>query len=752
MRSTGGELPFSYLMMGVLSLIIISAVLAGLGSSYETSKSSLETNAERLRAMTEAHIDNSFRLVDTGLKIYDSTYNDQMEEGFAVVMAEYEHSGGDPSRMDLAALQAQIGGMDIYAINERCVIEYTTRQSDLGLDFRVIYPDFAAYLDGIRNTSGFYPDRVIQDWINGTLTKFSYMPTPDHRYIFELGLISEQFERERMELQYSDVVDEVRAFDPYLEEVLLFQKQKRLVYNTSYVPTPEESAMLDYILWENRTKQVVADGRAGRTVVWLPIDLRDPNYSADMSIFAKLTYNDDLLAHEQDRVGSLHALAAVLVILTGALLSITVSRRIARPIQQLVEDVDAVAGGDLDHAIRPATWYEFSTLAGKTGVMVDRLKEQIRQCEVSEQRFADLVQLLPQGVFETDRHGTVTFANPAARDAFGIGEDDLARGIPISSVIAPEDRGRLEQAFDSILGGGKTSGSEFRCLCADGTEFPALVYSAQRVEDGSVAGIRGGIVDISRLKQVEAEVRQLNVALEARVEERTRQLEEATGELRAFTYSVSHDLRAPLRAIDGYSAILAETAGPRLEDGDRHYLDEIRQTVRQMAGLIDGLLALSRLDRQEFNPERFSPTPLVMEVVSIVIDQDPSREITVTVGNLPPVCADRSMLRQVYANLVGNAVKFTRRVAEPRIEIGARNEGAEIAYYVRDNGVGFDMAQAGTLFRPFQRLHRADEYEGHGIGLATVERIIRRHGGRVWATSAPGAGSTFFFTLPGVVA
>jgi light-regulated signal transduction histidine kinase (bacteriophytochrome) len=308
----------------------------------------------------------------------------------------------------------------------------------------------------------------------------------------------------------------------------------------------------------------------------------------------------------------------------------------------------------------------------------------------------------------------------------------------------------VEQAFESILGGMKTPGSEFRCLRADGTGFPALVYSARRLEDGGVAGIRGGIVDISRLKQVEAEVRQLNAALEARVEERTRQLEEATGELRAFTYSVSHDLRAPLRAIDGYSAILAQTAGPRLEDRERHYLDEICQTVRQMAGLIDGLLALSRLDRQEFNCERFSPTPLVMEVVSVVIDQDPSREVTVTVGNLPPVCADRAMLRQVYANLVGNAVKFTRRAAEPRIEIGATTEGAEIAYYVRDNGVGFDMAQAGTLFRPFQRLHRADEYEGHGIGLATVERIIRRHGGRVWATSAPGAGSTFFFTLPGV--
>lgn len=748
MRSAGGELRFSYLMMGVLFLIIISAVLAGIWSSYETSMNSLGSNKERLRNMTEAHIDNSFRLIDTGLKIYDSTYNEEMQEAFVPVMAEYERAGGDPSRMDLAGLKSQIGGMDIYTIDERCVIDHTTKQSDVGLDFRVIYPDFTAYLDGIRNTSGFYPDRVIQDWINGTLTKFSYMPTPDHRYVIELGLVSERFERERMELQYSDVVDEVRAFDPYLEEVLLFQKQKRLVYNTSYVPTPEESAMLDYLLWENRTKQVVAGPGAGRTVVWLPIDLRDPTYSADMSIFAKLTYNDNLLADEQDRVGSLHGLAAVLVILTGAFLSITVSRKMARPIQQLVEDVDAVAGGDLDHAIRPATWYEFSTLAGKTAVMVDRLKEQIRQREASEQRFVDLVQLLPQGVFETDRDGTVTFANPAALEAFGLGEDDLARGVTIFSVITPVDRGRVEQAFHLILGGGKTSGSEFLCLRADGTGFPALVYSAQRLEDGGVAGIRGGIVEISRLKQVEAEVRQLNAALEARVEERTRQLEEAVGELRAFTYSVSHDLRSPLRAIDGYSAMLVETVGPGLEERGRHYLDEIRRTVRQMSGLIDGLLLLSRLDRQELVREEIAVAPLVMEVISVALEQDPGQRVQVTVGDLPPCSADRAMLRQVFANLVDNALKFSRYADEPRAEVGATTNGGETAYFVRDNGVGFDMSQVDAIFRPFQRLHRADRFEGSGIGLATVARIVGRHGGRVWAESAPGEGSTFYFTLP----
>ncbi len=740
MPSINRKLPFSYLMMGILFVIIATVVLAGIWTNYETSRSHLETDADGLRAMTESHINTSFRMIDASLKLYDNTYNEEMKDAFVFVMAEYDRTGGDPALMELEGLKNRIGGMDIYVINDRSVIDYTTKPTDLGLDFTVIYPDFAVYLDSIRNTSGFYPDRVVQEWVNGTLTKYAYMPTPDHRYIIELGLISDRFSNERMNLDYSDVVDEVRAFNPYLDEALLFQKQKRLVYNKSYVPTPEESAMLDYLLWENRTTQVARDPVTERTVVWLPVDMRDPDYAADMSIFAKLTYNDALLADEQGRLASLHVFAAMLVLIMGGFIAVMVSRRVSRPIEQIVADVDAVAGGDLDHAIRPIGGFELSRLAERTGIMVDQLKDQIRQREASEQRFSDLVQLLPQAVFETDLEGTLTFANPAALEAIGLGPDDLGPEVDVFSVIAPEDRARATAAFGAILAGGETEGSEYTGLRSDGSTFSMLIYTAARYEDGAVAGVRGSFVDVSRLKQVEEEVRRMNAELEERVAQRTHELE-------AFTYSVSHDLRAPLRAIDGYSSILSESAAPRLEARDQHYLAEVRATVRQMNALVDGLLALSRLDRQELVRERFSPAPLVMEVVGVVLEQDPERTVTVTIGDLPPCCADRSMLRQVYANLIDNAVKFTRDVEDPRIEVGAVTAGTETEYYVRDNGVGFDTAEAERIFEPFQRLHRADRYEGFGIGLATVDRIVRRHGGRLRAESAPGMGSTFYFRV-----
>ena len=319
--------------MGVFAVVIVTVVLAGIWTNYETSRSNLETNANRLRGISEDHINEHLRLIHTGLKIYDGRFNEEMEDAFAVVMAEYNRAGGDPSQMGLPGLKARIGGMDVSVINDSDIVEYTTKPADLGLNIPIASPDFVVYLRGIRNTSGFYPDRVIHDPVTGNLAKSGYMPTADHRYIIELGLSDVPVSEGWMELQFNDVVEDVRAFNPYLDGVLLFQASKRLINDASYVPTTDESAMLDYLLGKNRTTQVVRNPVSKRTVVWEVVDMRDPDYIADMSVIANLTYNDGLLADEQTALASVHALAALLVLLTGGLLAITVSRRVSRPIE-----------------------------------------------------------------------------------------------------------------------------------------------------------------------------------------------------------------------------------------------------------------------------------------------------------------------------------------------------------------------------------------------------------------------------------
>jgi signal transduction histidine kinase len=241
----------------------------------------------------------------------------------------------------------------------------------------------------------------------------------------------------------------------------------------------------------------------------------------------------------------------------------------------------------------------------------------------------------------------------------------------------------------------------------------------------------------------EGRMRALTVELRQSVE----RLSEANAELDAFSYSVSHDLRAPLRAIDGFSRIVADEHAAILPDEGRRYLGLIRSSVAEMAALIDGLLAFARLSQQELARRAVNLEELAAQVVAELTADVGGRSVEVSVGQLPPADADPVLVRQVFANLIGNAIKYSRNVTASQIAVGSEAGSDPPVYFVRDNGVGFDMRHARKLFGVFQRLHRVEEFEGTGIGLALVARIVARHGGRIWAEATPGAGATFFFTL-----
>jgi light-regulated signal transduction histidine kinase (bacteriophytochrome) len=295
---------------------------------------------------------------------------------------------------------------------------------------------------------------------------------------------------------------------------------------------------------------------------------------------------------------------------------------------------------------------------------------------------------------------------------------------------------------------GFVRGQEYRVTSRNGGNI-AVEMSVSLIKDakGRPIGFAGINRDVTERKRAEEEIRRLNAELEQRVIERTAQLEAANKELEAFSYSVSHDHRAPRRAVDGFSRILLEEYESQLVPAARRYLQLVRGNVQQMGQLIDDLLTFSRLSRQPLRKQTVAPADLVRRVLADLHTEQAGRRVEIVIGELPPCQADPALLRQVLVNLLANALKFTRRQELARIEIGWQNSDGKCVYFVRDNGVGFDIQYAHKLFGVFQRLHRAEEYEGTGVGLAIVQRILHHHGGRAWAEAAVDRGATFYFTL-----
>lgn len=243
------------------------------------------------------------------------------------------------------------------------------------------------------------------------------------------------------------------------------------------------------------------------------------------------------------------------------------------------------------------------------------------------------------------------------------------------------------------------------------------------------------------------EVRKANADLEHRVTERTRQLEAANRELEAFAYAVSHDLRAPLRSMSGFSQILQETAPAGLDEKSRHYLQRIQDASLRMSGLIEDLLNLSRIGRSELTARPISLSQIAGEAAASMRERYPAREVHLEIAPGMDVNADPRLLRIALENLLGNAWKYTARTSQAQVNVGTQASEHGPVYFVRDNGIGFDMKYADKLFVPFQRLHPETEFPGSGIGLVTIQRIIARHGGRIWADAKPDEGATFYFTL-----
>jgi PAS domain S-box-containing protein len=365
---------------------------------------------------------------------------------------------------------------------------------------------------------------------------------------------------------------------------------------------------------------------------------------------------------------------------------------------------------------------------------------------LSEARYRALVENISDVIISFDPKGNVSYVSPAIQNLCGLAPGKIT-GHKLTEFAHPSDQAGLARAFSSALAGG-CDWHEFRLLDKDGRIRHVRITGRPLMEAEQAAGLTCVMSDITERKQAEDALRKLNEELERRVAERTAGLESANKELESFAYSVSHDLRAPLRAMEGFSRILLEDYKDTLDANAQRYLGLVCDGAVHMGHLIDGLLAFSRMSRQEMGAASIDMNALAVDVFAALQATEGQLNVRFVLGKLPPAHGDATMIRQVLINLLGNAIKYTQRQPEPVIEMTGERCGNESAYRIKDNGAGFDMKYASKLFGVFQRLHSAEEFEGTGIGLAIVKRIVERHGGHVSAEGKLGEGAIFRFTLP----
>ena len=370
-----------------------------------------------------------------------------------------------------------------------------------------------------------------------------------------------------------------------------------------------------------------------------------------------------------------------------------------------------------------------------------------KRAEEKSMRLATAVEQSGDSIVITDTDGNISYVNPAFEQTTGYTSAEVLGKNPRFLKGGKASREYYQNLWQTISGGDQWTG-HFTNRRKDGSSFEEeATISPVRDGTGNIVSYVAVKRDITERMRAEEEIRTLNEELEQRVADRTAQLLAANKELEAFSYSVSHDLRAPLRHINGFSQAVLEDYGDQLDAGGKHYLQEVRNASQEMAQLIDDVLQLARVTRSEMRQEEVNLSDIARSAIDDLKKSDRERNVAIDIESGLYARGDKRLLRIVLTNLLGNAWKFTSKQAEAEISFGRENRNGESLYFVRDNGAGFDMAYANKLFGAFQRLHTSDQFEGTGIGLATVQRIVHRHGGRVSAQGALNEGATFYFSL-----
>ena len=697
----------SFFFSLLIAMIILVLIVVGLVTLYDynNTKQSFEKNSKHLKEQTEQDILITIKLTDESYDLYDSSLNEQMRNGLNVVLSEYQRSGGDPSTMNLTGIKHELGDQfDIYIINESGIIEFTSYEPELGLDFKKV-PYFFAYLTRIRNSDGFFPDRIVQEQKGeGKLRKFAYMPTPDHRFLLELGFAKSSFPSELSIVQYKKAIDLIASSNPYIERVRIFNTMGKIADNTSEVVDDLTKVTIEKVI-QHRQDMTVTMPENGQSVKYLFIDLKKEQYGSDVSRIVEITYNDAMLEKAyQGHIQSL-LLITILALVIGICSAFLLSRYLLKPISAIVRDVNRISDGDLDWKISSTRVAEFQVLENSINVMVGSLKDSIKQVKEGEILHREMIDQLPVAVFmKSVKDGKYTFWNKASEQIFN---------LPATEVIGRTDQELFSQKMVTLID--KEDNDARLNQVSVSNKKISDKYRGQRI-------IHMIIVPIFDLDNALQYI--LGIGEDVTEETLSMKID--------LLFSITRrDILDQLTIIvNSLERAQLKTSREAMQTFFDKTLESIESIRNQMA------FVRSLQDLGIASPIWQSVKKVFWEAVMLT----PSSTIDIRVEMDDIELYADPLLARVFYNLLANSLQHGDHQLT-KIRLYAQKSGESLVLIYEDNGKGIPLDEKGKIF----------EFgfgTGTGFGLFLIRELLGYTGIMITETGEPGKGAKFEILVP----
>jgi PAS domain S-box-containing protein len=694
----------SHIVLLYMILLVLCVVGFMSVNNYFYTKNNFDRESLLLQSQTEQNIIEAMRIQDATFNIYDETLNEQMKKGLSLVLLEYLRSDNAPDRMDLNGIKNSLGdNYEIYIINESGVITETTYNPELGMDFKTV-PYFYEYLTKIRQSEGFFADRILRDKLGGgTLRKFAYMPTPDHRYIAELGFTDTEFEEINRQLDDQNQINKIISVNPYAEQATVFNSMGRRLDNNS-VP---ENTTRDYLneVIKNRKTLEVADSEHAQTIRYLFVDLKVDKYGSDPSRIVQITYSTRLIQEALNKLVLFHLILGIVIICIGCMLAFILSRRITRPIKEIVDDVNIIARGDLDHQIGATLITEFSVLENSINLMVGSLKNYIKQVKEGEILHREMIDQLPVAVFmKSVNDGKYALWNKACEQIFN---------VPATDVIGKTDNELFSQEMVSII---KREDNEARLdKISISNKKITDRYRGQRI----IHMIIVPVFDSTNILQY-----MLGIG------------EDVTEE----TLSMKIDLLFSITRrdiLDQLSIIVNYLERAQLKTSSESIQTFFEKTLESVESIRNQMTFVRSLeDIGITSPSWQSVKKVFWEAVMLI----PSSAIDISVEMDDIELFADPLFPRVFYNLLENSIKHGDYNLT-KIRLYTQQSGEFLILIYEDNGIGI----------PFYEKEKIFEFgygKGTGFGLFLIRELLGYTGITITETGEPGRGAKFEILVP----